>query len=58
VADIYEIADGIYRVSTFIPQDDLAYTQFVIKDERPLLFHTGQRALFPETLEAVRRVSI
>ena len=56
MADIYEIADGIYRISTFIPQADLAFTQFVIKDERPLLFHTGQRALFPETVEAVRKV--
>src|SRR5207245_5076703 len=30
--------------------------QFLIADEKPLLFHTGQRLLFPLTLEAVRQV--
>jgi flavorubredoxin len=34
----------------------LTFNQFLIKDERPLLFHTGQRLLFPQTLEAVRTV--
>lgn len=56
MTEIHEIADGIYRVSTFIPQINLAFTQFVIKDQQPLLFHTGQRGLFQDTLEAVKKV--
>ncbi len=56
MSDVHEIADGIYRIATFVPQANLTFTQFLIKDEQPLLFHTGQRALFPETLAAVRTV--
>jgi flavorubredoxin len=56
VSDVHEIADGIFRISCFGPQAPVEFTQFLIKDERPLLFHTGARALFPDTLEAVRRV--
>jgi flavorubredoxin len=32
------------------------FTQFLIKDENPLLFHTGPKALFSDTLEAVKGV--
>ena len=56
MADVQEIADGIYRISTFIPEANLAFNQFLIDDEKPLLFHTGQRMLFPGTLEAVKSV--
>ncbi len=56
MADVHEIGDGIYRIATFVPPANLTFNQFLIDDERPLLFHTGQRKLFPGTLEAVRRV--
>ena len=56
MSEVHEISDGIYRIATFIPEISLTFTQFLIKDEKPLLFHTGQRALFPETLKAVERV--
>lgn len=56
MSDVYEIADGIYRIAAFDPNDPLTFSQFLIKDERPLLFHTGQRALFPQTLEAVKKI--
>lgn len=57
---INEIGDGIYRLSTFVP--DIAppagftFNQFLILGEEPLLFHTGLRKMFPSALEAVRRV--
>jgi len=51
-----EIAPQIYRISTFIPQAGLAFNQFVIDAEEPLLFHTGMRALFPIVSEHLRRV--
>ena len=39
-----EIADGIYRFSTFVPEigpTGFTFNQFLIDDEQPLLFHTG-----------------
>ena len=50
---VTEIAADCYRISTYIPEIDLQFNQFVIKDEEPLLFHTGMRSLFPAVREAV-----
>ncbi len=51
-----EINDGIYRLSTFVPEVGMSFNQFLIDAEEPLLFHTGMRALFPLVREAVARV--
>jgi flavorubredoxin len=54
-----EIADGIYRIATFtseIPPRGFTFNQFVIDAEEPLIFHTGQRNLFPIVSEAVAKV--
>ena len=56
MSEVHEITDGIFRISNFGPQAPVEFTQFLIVDERPLLFHTGPKALFPETLEAVKKV--
>lgn len=56
---IDEIADGIHRISTFVPAvgaDGFTFNQFLIRAEQPLLFHTGPRALFAEISQSVRRV--
>ena len=53
---VTEVAPDVYRISTFIPEIDLQFCQFLIKDEEPLLFHTGMRALFPVVSEAVATV--
>jgi flavorubredoxin len=53
---VTEIAPDFYRISTYIPEIDLQFNQFLIKDEEPLLFHTGMRALFPAVREAVASV--
>lgn len=53
---VTEIAPDCYRISTYIPEGDLQFNQFLIKDEEPLLFHTGMRALFPAVREAVASV--
>ena len=56
---INEIADGIYRLSTFVP--DIAppagftFNQFLVLGDEPLLFHTGLRRMFP--LSARRSVA-
>lgn len=54
-----EIAKGIYRLSTFLPAagpSGFTYNQFLVEAEEPLLFHCGQRALFPAVSRAVARV--
>ena len=57
---IAEIADGIYRLSTFVP--DIAppagftFNQFLVLGEEPLMFHTGLRKMFPLNREALSRI--
>ena len=50
---IDEIAPQIYRFSTFSAQAGIVFNQFLIEADEPLLFHTGQRSLFPQLHEAV-----
>ena len=57
---IDEIASGVFRLSTFIPQvppTGLAFNQFLILGDEPLLFHTGMRALFPLVRDAVAKLT-
>jgi flavorubredoxin len=54
-----EIADHMYRLSTFVPEvgpSGFTFNQFLIDDEQPLLFHTGMRGLFPLVGEAIASV--
>jgi flavorubredoxin len=53
---VTEIAADVYRISTYIPEIDLQFNQFLIKDDEPLLYHTGMRVLFPAVREAVATV--
>ena len=57
--DVDEIAPDTFRLSTFIPDvgpTGMTFNQFLIRDEQPLLFHTGHRQLFPLVSEAVGTV--
>ena len=55
-----EIADKIYRLSTFVPgtagPGGLTFNQFLIDADEPLLFHCGQRSLFSSVSAAVGKV--
>lgn len=57
---ISEIADGIFRLSTHVP--DIAppagftFNQFLVLGDEPLLFHTGLRKMFGLTRDAVGRI--
>jgi flavorubredoxin len=51
-----EVADGIYRLSTFVPEAGMAFNQYLLDADEPLLFHCGLRALFPLVSEAAARV--
>jgi flavorubredoxin len=50
---ITEIAADVFQITTFVPQFDLQISQFLIRDDQPLLYHTGMRSLFPLVRDAV-----
>jgi flavorubredoxin len=52
-----EIADRIYRISTYVPMGPgLAFNQFLIDGDEPLLFHTGFRHMFSAVSSAVSTI--
>jgi flavorubredoxin len=54
-----EIAERIYRLSTFVPDigpTGFTFNQFLIDADEPAIFHTGPRAMFPVVSEAVASV--
>jgi flavorubredoxin len=55
-----EIAEGIFRISTSVPipaiPGGFTFNQILIRDETPLLFHTGPRGLFEATRAAIETV--
>ena len=51
-----EIAPDIFRISVYVPEINLQFNHFVIRDEEPLLFHTGLNAMFPAVEAAVRKL--
>ncbi len=56
-----EIADGIFRLSTLVPQiaapAGFTFNQYLIRAEQPLLFHTGPRHMFNDISTAVGRLT-
>jgi flavorubredoxin len=57
--DATEIADGIYRFSTFVPEigpTGFTFNQFLVDADEPLLFHTGHRGMFPLVSGAIATV--
>lgn len=53
---VTEVAPDLFRLSTFVPAFGLQFNQFLVRDEEPLLFHTGMRGLFPAVRDAVAEV--
>ena len=57
---VSEIADGIFRLSTFVP--DIAppagftFNQFLVLGDEPLMFHTGLRKMFALNRAALTRI--
>lgn len=50
-ARIDQIADSIFRISVFVPEigppAGFTFNSFLVIDDEPLLFHAGQRRMFP-----------
>ena len=53
---IDEVADRIFRVSTFVEDAGIPMNQYLIDGDELLLFHTGHRVLFPDVSQAVATV--
>jgi flavorubredoxin len=54
-----EIAPGIYRLSTWVPditEHGFTFNQFLLTGDEPMLFHCGLRQLFPLVSEAITGV--
>ena len=54
--NITEISPGVFRLSLYSPQANLQFNQFLVRDDEPLLFHTGMRGIFPQVLDAVGKL--
>ncbi|MCL5267007.1 MAG: hypothetical protein M1469_02755 [Bacteroidetes bacterium] len=53
---VTEIVQDVYRISTYVPERNLQINQFLIKDDEPLLWHTGQNFLFQTVRDAVAKI--
>jgi flavorubredoxin len=51
-----EVADGIFRLSTYVPPADFTFNQYLLRAGEPLLFHCGPRAMFPLVSAAAAKV--
>jgi flavorubredoxin len=57
--NVHEIADGVYRLSTLVPEaapGGFTFNQYLITGGEPMIFHTGPRKMFPLVSEAVAKV--
>ncbi len=50
---VTEIAPDLFRLSIHVPEFDLQFNHFLVRDEEPLLFHTGLKGMFPALRDAV-----
>jgi len=51
-----EIAPNVYRISIFAQRGNVQFNHFLVKDDEPLLFHTGLRGMYAEVREAVSKL--
>jgi flavorubredoxin len=56
VARVTEIAPDHYAISIYVPEFNLRFNHFLIKDDEPLLFHAGMKQMFPLIRDAVARL--
>jgi flavorubredoxin len=56
MAKVTEIAPDLFRISVFVPDLNMQFNHFLVRDDEPLLFHAGYRRMFPEVREALAGV--
>ena len=54
--NVTEIAPDLFRISVFVPEINMQFNHFLVRDEEPLLFHAGLRHMFPEVSAGVSKV--
>src|SRR5688572_5489667 len=57
--NLHEIAPGIHRINTPVQipgGPGFNFNQYLVKDDEPLLFHTGPKRMFPLVAEAIAKV--
>jgi flavorubredoxin len=53
---VTEIGSDLYRISVYVPQFDLQFNHFLVKDEEPLLYHTGMKGMAGLVRDGVAKV--
>ena len=53
---VTEIAPEIFRICTYLPDLGMQFNQFLVRDQEPLLYHTGMKAMFPVVRDAIAKV--
>jgi len=53
---INEIAPDLFRLSIYVPEFDMQFNHFLVRDQEPLLFHAGLKAMFLPLKEAVEQL--
>lgn len=56
MAQVDQVTEGIYRISSFFPQKHLSFNQFLIEDEQPVLIHTGAFPQYADIRQAVTQI--
>jgi len=56
VPNLTEIAPDWFRISVYADAFNLQFNHFLIRDDEPLLFHTGLRGMFPAVREQLAKV--
>lgn len=56
MASVEEIAPDLFRISVLASAANLQFNHFLVRDDEPLLMHTGLRGMFSEVREAVARL--
>lgn len=56
MSSVAEIAPDIFRINVYVPEFNLGFSHFLLRDDEPVLFHTGTRRMFPAVREAVAGV--
>src|SRR5690349_841711 len=54
--EIDEIAPDLFRLSVYVPDFDMQFNHFLVRDEEPLLFHAGFKRMFPILRDAVGKL--
>ncbi|WP_372721396.1 MBL fold metallo-hydrolase [Novipirellula sp.] len=53
---INEIAPDLFRLSIYVAELDMQFNHFLVRDDEPLLFHAGLKAMFPMLRDAVAQL--